>query len=165
MMQIFNGTVRLGGQLIHEVNRRGLTVPEIAVLQRIHGKDAVINLEHVGYAEVDPLDERERLSYEYDIGLQGLHEDQKTSIEKMFGSDYAPLPTELRGYEGELVDVEDSLANFQKPVPYASPNAEDRGAQIRRKAAEKVEAKKTKIIPPVKSATSKKSSSALDAVM
>lgn len=142
MMQIFNAIVRLQGQTHHEVYRRGLTVPEIYIIRRIHGNDAVVKLEHAGYADIDPLDERERLDYEYSAGLGNLHEDQKTSVEKMFGADFAPLPEELRDFEGPLVDVKKPLLEFQESVPYASPNSEDKGAQIRKKAAAKVVGKK-----------------------
>lgn len=164
MMQIFNATVRLGGQTHHEVAKRGLTVPEIYVLRRIHGNDAVVRLEHVGYADIEPIDERERLDFEYKDGLLNLHEDQKTSVEKMFGADFSPLPEELRDYEGDLVDDEKTLAEFQAPEPYASPEHEAKGAQIRRKAALKKEAKKDAIkhVPTVSKASKK---AALDAVL
>lgn len=163
MMQIFNATVRLGGHTHHEVLKRGLTVPEIYVLRRIHGSDAVVHLEHVGYSEIDPADERERLDYEYKDGLSNLHDEQKTSIEKMLGSDFSPLPQELKDYDGPLNEHEDTLAEFQKPLPYCTPDAEARGATIRRKAAQKVAAKKesAKMFPAMK--TNKKA--ALDAVL
>jgi hypothetical protein len=137
MMQIFNATIRLQGSLIHEVARRGLTVPELYVLRRIHGMDGVVKLQHVGYADIDPLDERERLDYEYAAGLANLHEDQKTTVEKMFGADFSPLPEVYREYEGTLVDKVATLSEFQESEPFQSPNAEDKGAQIRKKAAAK----------------------------
>lgn len=165
MMQIFNAVVRLDGNVIHEVAKRGLTVPEIYILKRLHGDDGVVKIEHVGYADIDPADERERLDFEYGAGLINLHEDRKTSVEKMFGADYAPLVEELREYEGELVDREDTLAEFQKSEPFASPNAEDKGSQIRRKAAAKAAKKKENLknIPTVNK--SKTGKAALDAVL
>lgn len=164
MMQVFNAIVRLAGQTHHEVAKRGLTVPEIYVLRRIHGNDAVVKLQHVGYAELEPIDERERLDYEYKDGLLNLHEDQKTSIEKMFGADFSPLPEELRDYEGELVEKTATLAEFQESEPYASADAEAKGASIRKKMADKKNAKKDAIksVPPV-SRTLKRT--ALDAVL
>jgi hypothetical protein len=142
MMQVFNATINLEGNFANAVARRGLTTPEIYVLRRLHGDDAVIKIEHVGYADVDSADERERLDYEYGAGLANLTGDAKTSIEKMFGGDFAPLIEELRGYNGKLVDREDDLFTFQQPEPFASPIAEDKGTLIRKRAMEKAAAKK-----------------------
>ena len=161
-MQVFNAKVRLQGSVMHEVARRGLTVPEIYVLRRIHGNDGVVDVVHVGDTEVDGADERERLDFEYAAGLANLHEDQKTSIEKMFG-DYSDLPEVLRGYEGALSKRKAALVEYQASEPFESPNAEDKGAQIRRKAEAKKLATKdaSKNIPAVHSG--KKNS--LDAVL
>lgn len=157
MMQVFNARIRLAGALETEVSKRGLTVPEIHILRRIHGPDAVVGLEHVGYAEIDPADERERLDYEYGAGLNNLHEDLKTSVEKLFGGDFAPLPEELRDFGGDLVDREDTLSKFQEALPFQSPNHEDRGSVIRKRAAEKKNAKTPapKEVPPVKKGSGK----------
>lgn len=165
MMNVFNATVRIGGMLEQEVAKRGLTIPEIIVLRRLHGNDGVINIEHAGYADVDSIDERERLDYIYGNGLSHLHEDQKTSIEKLFGGDYTPLPEELRDYSGAIVDKEDELEEFQRPIPYASPAAEDRGTTIRKKADAKKAAKKEAIksTPSVNQKREKKS--ALESVL
>lgn len=175
MMQIFNGTIRLQGQTHHEVAKRGLTVPEIYILRRIHGSDAVVRLEHVGMADVDPLDERERLDYEYAAGLSNLHDDQKTSVEKMFGADFTPLPEVLRDYDGVMNSKVAALVDFQESEPFQSPDAEDKGAQIRKKAAAKaatkiesikdfpaIKSEPVKGLPLPKSSTKK---TALDAVM
>lgn len=158
MMQIFNARVRLAGALETEVSKRGLTVPEIHILRRLHGPDAVVGIEHAGYAEIDPVDERERLDYEYGAGLSNLHEDLKTSVEKLFGGDFAPLPEELRDFTGAMVDKEATLAEFQESLPYQSPNHEDRGSVIRKRAAEKRNAKAAttpKEVPPTKPAKGK----------
>lgn len=163
MMNIFNAKVRLGGALENEVIKRGLTVPEIVILRRIHGNDALIAIEHVGYCELDPIDERERLDYIYGNGLAHLHEDQKTSVEKLFGGDYTPLPEELRDYDGPEVDVHKELEEFQAPEPFASPAIDDRATAIRKKADAKKLGRKeaVKSVPPIKAAKR----SALDAVV
>lgn len=135
-MECFNATIRLEGNPLNEVAKRGLTVPEIVILRRLHGDDAVVKLEHVGTVEdMDNFEERERLSYEYDAGLKNLHEDAKTSVEKMFGGDYNPLPQKLRDYRGDRTDiVTDDLEDFQRSLPFASPNVADRKTQLREKA-------------------------------
>lgn len=145
-MQIFNAKVRLQGNMHNEVAKRGLTVPEIILLRKIHGGDGVVDIQHVGFADIDHLDERERLCYDYEPGLNSLGgtlgaEEAKAEFEKIFGGEYNPLPEELRDYEGEVVEDEKDHEEFRQSEPYASPNAEDRGAQIRRRAKEKAEAK------------------------
>ena len=165
MMPVFNARVRLGGMLENEVIKRGLTVPEIIVLRRIHGPDALVGIVHAGYCEIDPIDERERLDFIYGNGLAHLHEEQKTSVEKLFGGDYTPLPEELRDYEGEMVDTEGELEEFQAPEPYVSPSYEDRATAIRKKAEAKKASKKAAVknTPTVAAKTSKKSQ--LDSVL
>lgn len=165
MMQVFNATVRIGGMLEQEVLKRGITVPEIIVLRRLHGNDGVINIKHVGYADVDAIDERERLDYIYGNGLSHLHEDQKTSIEKLFGGDYTPIPEELREYEGKFVDKEDDLEEFQKPEPYSSPAYEDRATAIRKKAEAKRADKKEFIKNTPVASARKDKKSALESVL
>lgn len=154
-MQVFNGRVRLGGSLQHEVYKRGLTTPEILVLRKLHGHDGVVGLEHAGNADVDDDDERERLQYLYGDGLAALSEDQKTSIEKMF-STYGALPQQLKDYTGEFSDKEDELEEFQKSLPFASPNAEDEGKQKKKAKAEQKAAAKALKATNQKSGAGKK---------
>lgn len=117
-MQVFNAIVRLQDNLNNEVSKRGLTVPEILVLRRIHGEGAVVQLKHVGGTVVDGAAERLRLEEIYGDGLASLSEDRKTSIEKMFGSEYSTLPEELKDYKGDLVNKMDDLEAYQEPEPY-----------------------------------------------
>ena len=124
-MQVFHGTVRLQGNLMNEVHKRGMTVPEIYALRRIHGNDAVAKLEHAGDALIDDMDERQRLADEYDPGLGALGDDQKTSIQKMFG-DYAPLPTELHDYRGSLSKVQNELEFFRQPAPHSDKEEDEK---------------------------------------
>lgn len=113
-MQVFNADVRLAGVLTNVVQKRGLTAPEIYVLRRIHGNDAVVNIKHVGDTEVDDDEERDRLHYEYGGGLASLGDDAKTSIVKMFG-EFGPLLSKVKDYEGDLVDKLELLEEYQKP--------------------------------------------------
>lgn len=47
-MKLYNALVRLGGSISNEVHKEKLTAAEIAVLQRMHGPDAVVNVVEVG---------------------------------------------------------------------------------------------------------------------
>lgn len=116
-MHMFNAVIRLQGAIGNEVMKFGLTVPEIVILQHIHGSDGVAKLEHRGVADIDDADERERLIVEYNEGLLNLGDEHKTSVEKLFGGEYNPLPHTLRSYKGELGTEEGYLEDFQEP-PY-----------------------------------------------
>ena len=178
-MHVFNATVRLDGNVSHEVVKYGLTVPEIHILNKLHGgtsgTGAVVKMQHVGIIpDFDDAEERERLEYEYDPGLAALHEDLKTSVKKMF-SEYGPLPAVLKEYAGEYVDYEGELEEFRKSPVYQSPNAlsaaderklrkEERKKNKANAAAAEVKLQPTVkpkgAIPPKKS-----SAAALEAVM
>jgi len=125
-MEVYNGIVRLEGNPLNEVYKRGLTVPEILILNKIHdprSNSAVVKLQHAGTIEdFDDQEERERLEYMYDGGLASLHEDYKTSVKKMF-SEYGPLPNEYKAYNGAYVDTVGELEEFQASEPFASPNS------------------------------------------
>lgn len=47
-MLLYKAKVRVSGSLNNEVLKEALTAPEIAILQRIHGKDAVVEVSKVG---------------------------------------------------------------------------------------------------------------------
>ncbi len=114
-MHMFNATVRLMGAIGNEVVKYGLTVPEIIVLQHLHGMDAITKLEHQGEADIDDIDERERLTIEYNDGLANLGDELKTSIAKIFGGDYNALPDKLRGFKGPFGERDGELEDFQEP--------------------------------------------------
>lgn len=70
-MQTANILVALGGDQNNTVPKSHVTAAEIAVLQAIHGADAIIDVEPVGDVEVSARDERERLE-----GVYGRAKDQ-----------------------------------------------------------------------------------------
>ena len=122
MMQVFHGTVRLAGDMKNEVYKRGLTVPEIYILRKIHGgEDAVVKLESAGLSDIDDDDERNRLSFLYNQGLSAISGEDATSVKQMFG-EYGSLPTVLKGFTGELNETVDDLDKFQESLPYKSPD-------------------------------------------
>lgn len=116
-MNVFNAKIRLAGSIGNEVHKWGLTVPELIILRVLHGTDGVVDIQHAGIADIDDIEERERLSTVYDEGLMNLGDDAKTSVSKMFGGDYNPLPSELRGYAGSFSAKDGFLEEFQE-VPY-----------------------------------------------
>lgn len=143
-MHVFNAKVRLGGELNNEVAKRGLTVPEILVLKRLHGESGVVALEHSGVLiNYDAEEERERLTEMYDTGLAALHEKEKTSIKGMF-SEYGPLPAKLGAFNGPYVKEQwQEIEDAQASLPFTSPDAlsatdERRSRREARRAAKEV---------------------------
>jgi len=100
-------TVRLGGSLVHTVPKKIVSVPEIKVLQVIHGSDAVVDIRPFGrgYINVEnhkfvadaksPFDhaqERARLETIYEAN--NLDDEGQGLISRLFGP-FAPLPERL----------------------------------------------------------------------
>jgi hypothetical protein len=77
-MFLYNAKVRLLGSLNNEVQKHDLTAAEIAVLQRIHGRDAVVDIVKVGEARKrNDRSERNRLMNIYQNGVSA---DGKTNL-------------------------------------------------------------------------------------
>lgn len=64
-MQICNCTVAIGGDPGMTVFKERVTVPELMVLQAVHGDDAVRHIEVIADETVNSNEERERLSFIY----------------------------------------------------------------------------------------------------
>lgn len=68
-MFLYKAKVRVSGSLNNEVLKDALTAPEIAILQRIHGKDAVVDVVEVGQVmKRTDRSERNRLAGIYAYG-------------------------------------------------------------------------------------------------
>ncbi len=121
-MQTYNAIVRLGGELHNEVSKNNLTAPEILVLRKVHGQDAVVKIEPSGewedhFGEVNVRDDvtgeyhKEEREYDDDVEKNRLADtygsaivkdedggDPRAAIDRMFG-EFAPLPAELPEYK------------------------------------------------------------------
>ena len=116
-MQTYNAIVRLGGELHNEVQKKNLTSPEILILRKIHGQDAVVKIEPSGewedhfskvevrgdagdtYEEDRDYDddvEKNRLADTYGTAIMKEEDagSPRAAIDRMFG-EFAPLPVEL----------------------------------------------------------------------
>lgn len=116
-MHTYNAIVRLGGELHNEVQKNNLTAPELLVLRKIHGQDAVVKIEPSGYwgehfgkitrkddlgetyeeeREYDDDAEKNRLADTYGDAILKEEDagDPRAAIDRMFG-EFAPLPIEL----------------------------------------------------------------------
>lgn len=102
-MRLYSAKVRIGGNVNHEVQKDGLTAPEVMVLQHVHGNDAVLDLRWTGTAEaVDVTAERARLDRLY---TSFADEDGRPIVPQLFGAKYAPLPTSVPNGPEEMTQV------------------------------------------------------------
>lgn len=108
-MQLFDCTIRLAGNVKMEVKKPRVPVSEIAVLQAIHGSDAVFNFKPAGEARVVGAREKERL-----MKIYGNRKEQAEKIEKMFPGLAPRLPSRLTELTGEE-EVEDEAQEPQEP--------------------------------------------------
>lgn len=79
-MQYYSAKIRLSGSPMNEVQKI-FSVPEILVLQYIHGVDSVVNVKFHEQKIVNLREEKERLKSLYNMAL--VKRDQ--SIDKIFG--------------------------------------------------------------------------------
>jgi hypothetical protein len=117
-MQLLNIMVSLGGDDGNTVSKFGVTPSEVAVLQGIHGEDAVKDIEVVGSVERTSREERARL-----FSIYAKIRD---------GKDVSPLSDLFPGVAARLFETIDELgldesffkANSKpQPEPVAEPAA------------------------------------------
>jgi len=110
-MQLYDATVRLQANPMHEVPKSGLTAPEVLLLQFVHGEDAVVRVRKGKMDKRSHEDERLRLSTRYG--------DKR--VADMFGPGHTKLPIKLDNVdfdepaETELTD--DDLEALTAPDP------------------------------------------------
>ena len=89
-MKTYLCSVRLAGSMQHVTTNKRVTVPEIAVLRRVHGEDAVIDVRPAGETTRTDAEERERLRKTYDNATP----DSEPLVDRLFGA-LGKLPTSL----------------------------------------------------------------------
>ncbi len=113
-MHIYTCKVLLAGSRNNEVKKHGISAAEVMCLRRIHGDDAVVDIEEGSNKSIEHHKERERLAAKYHHGLLK----SKTSFERMFGPDHQSLPTRLPDFEKKT--EERKPAHKQHHLPPAS---------------------------------------------
>jgi len=98
-MDFYDCKLRLHGLVTNEVLKHNMPAPEILLLRKIHGEDAVVDLKYSETKEISDSDERERLARIYDSGLKKIEE--PTSVSKMFGESFMPLLATLPEFRKE----------------------------------------------------------------
>jgi hypothetical protein len=94
-VDIYSGKVRLAGDMRNEVRRGKMTAPEVILLKRIHGEDAVLELEKVGNEKVNHQEERQRLYRDYPTAIN--IDAKRHLVEELFGPNHNDLPTSVPG--------------------------------------------------------------------
>lgn len=133
-MHIYDATVRLGGDTAHEVDKSGLTAPEIMVLRRLHGLDAVVRIKPV-QPRGGPFNhraERDRLR-----GLYGDRDATAGLVNELFGPDHTPLPTTLDADE-EVVAEQATRDRELKDTNTTTVTQDQLDAMVAKAVAEKL---------------------------
>lgn len=102
-MEYYNAKLRLHGSVSNEVLKEDLSAPEIIILRKVHGEDAVVDINLSKEEDIDEAEERRRLADRYDSGLRKIEE--PTSVAKLFGEGFTPLLSVLPEFK-----------NAKKPV-------------------------------------------------
>jgi hypothetical protein len=89
-MKTYLCSVRLAGSMQHVTTNKRVTVSEIAVLRRVHGDDAVMDVRPAGDVARSDTEERERLRKTYDNATP----DAEPLVDRLFGA-LGKLPTSL----------------------------------------------------------------------
>lgn len=94
-MDYYKGKIRLSGSLLNEVQRERMSAPEALLLRKIHGEDAVLELEKVDSKNVNHQEERQRLYLEYPAAINA--DAKRHYVEELFGPNHMDLPTSVPG--------------------------------------------------------------------
>ena len=133
-MQLVHCTVNLNGDPRKQVRRVNVSVPEIMILQAIHGDDAVIEMEYAG--ERDSTDEKERLDKFY-----GGKQEILDKIKELFPGARPQFPQKLTDIGIDIASPEAIAAYEEKKAKIDQVEAEDaRKRAAARRRTEKLEA-------------------------
>lgn len=114
-VDLFDASLRLGGNLLHEVPRAKITQKEITLLRAMHGEDSVVNIKRIGEVEVDDREELLLLARKYSNTSDEMS--GKRLVEKVLS---LPLPEFAdwlaEQHEYEEMEIRERMLNSQKHV-------------------------------------------------
>jgi hypothetical protein len=89
-VQYYSAKIRLGGSVLHEVRKSGLSAAEVVLLRREHGPDAITELVLTDDRHIGEAAERERLAKIYG----------EKKVEAVYGAPDMPnrMPVHLAGF-------------------------------------------------------------------
>ena len=121
-MHTCNCLVSIGGDLNNKAAKTGVTVPELMLLQLIHGPSAVSDITITGNPRIAQLDERDRLARMY-----SKHEQAIVGLWRDGGGKFA---TDIRS-----LNLNPALFAADRTAPYAGADLiEDREVEELKKA-------------------------------
>ena len=114
METTYRANVALNGELGSQILKEGLTAPEIRLLIHVHGLGAVFNIAMSGKADLNSMDERERLNSAY----------SPEKVAEVFGN-YGELPLDIK-------ELKLDVNLFEKGAPPIGLG----GAKVKKKSTE-----------------------------
>ena len=123
-MQTCSITLRLGGSLLHTVQKIGVTPAEILVLQNIHGSDAVVDVRATRSRLSTHAAEWDRLAALYDKASTWASPEQNAGsvLSKLFPGAMRKLPLTLAEIGIEVAAPPEDVE--QEPVELETPQEE-----------------------------------------
>lgn len=126
-MQLYDCTVRLGGSMLNEVRKDGVTAAEIQVLRMIHsggdsGVEVVKDITPTKHVDRDDLTERARLEGLYGRAVAS-HENIRT-LQAILGHSTAPLPQSVPGVDNLPAPKSGRRAGPGRPKADSAPEPE-----------------------------------------
>jgi hypothetical protein len=123
--ELFDCTLRLGGNIFHTLSRKGITDKEMRLLKAMHGNDAVVDVKKVGETEMEDREELFSLVRKYSTSADtltntdGARVTGRRLVERVFG-------VSLHDYESWL----------EQQVELETMEREERAEKSKREMAE-----------------------------
>ena len=114
METTYRANVALNGELGSQILKEGLTAPEIKLLIHVHGLGSVFNIAMSGKADLNSMDERERLNSFY----------KPEKVAEVFGN-FGELPLDIK-------ELKLDVNLFEKGAPPIGLG----GAKVKKKSTE-----------------------------
>lgn len=128
-VKVFNCEVRLNGDLLHTIQKNGITDREIRVIRAIHGNGGVAKVEPAGTARINEQEELYELAIKYSKNINPAHGVNR--IEKIFG-------VQLNGFTEWNMAREDEQERIRDEL-HQKQNAEAARLSAARERAEAAE--------------------------
>lgn len=124
MFDLYSCKVRIGGSVLNEVPKVGVTAPEVEVLRFIHGSDAVADLKRIGEVKRTDREERARLEGIYASAATSMGDSlvrKKRMFTELFGHVSNALPKTAEAVVAAPSEMEDFEDETAAPAPVARP--------------------------------------------
>jgi hypothetical protein len=128
MFKLYSCKLRIGGSVLNEIRKSDVTAPEIDVLRKLHGADAVLEIKETGEVQRSDRAERDRIEGIYASPTNSVGESlakKQRMLADLFGHARNPLPKVLEdapvGAEEDVVEPEVTAAPIKRTPVKAQP--------------------------------------------